>query len=76
MAHLHNYSNNVVTNVIVVSDDDTSDISGVESEAIGIASVNKSLVPILMEETYNGSIEKLCRYWIYLYENVTWCWFY
>ena len=40
-------SNNVVTNVIVVSDDDTSDISGVESKQLALLSVNKSLVPIL-----------------------------
>ena len=41
--------NNVVTNVIVVSNDDTSDNNGVESEGIGVEvlSVNNSLVLIL-----------------------------
>ena len=43
----------MVTNVIVVSDDDTSEVSGVESEAIGIASVKTSHTT---KKTYNGSI--------------------
>ena len=38
MAHFAQLdSNNVVTNVIVVSNDDTSDVNGVEVESIGVA---------------------------------------
>ena len=38
MAHFAQLDeNNVVTNVIVVSNDDTSDNNGVESENIGVA---------------------------------------
>jgi hypothetical protein len=37
MAHFAKLENNIVTQVIVVSNDDTSDSNGVESESIGVA---------------------------------------
>jgi len=44
MAHFAQLdSNNVVTQVIVVSNDDTSDSNGVESESIGVAFCQKLL---------------------------------
>ena len=44
MAHFAQLdSNNVVTQVIVVSNDDTSDVNGVETESIGVAFCQKLL---------------------------------
>ena len=44
MAHFAQLdSNNVVTQVIVVSNDDTSDSNGVETESIGVAFCQKLL---------------------------------
>ena len=66
MAHFAQLDeNNVVVNVIVVSDDDTSDNNGVESESIGIgfcqrllgANTNwKKATNVSIGDSYNASL--------------------
>ena len=59
MAHFAQLDeNNVVTNVIVVSNDDTSDNNGVESEGIGVAFCQQLLGADTNwnQTSYNGNI--------------------
>ena len=59
MAHFAQLDeNNVVTNVIVVSNDDTSDNNGVESEGIGVAFCQQLLGADTnwKQTSYNGNI--------------------
>ena len=59
MAHFAQLDeNNVVTNVIVVSNDDTSDSNGVESESIGVAFCQKLLGAETnwKQTSYNGNM--------------------
>ena len=59
MAHFAQLdSNNVVTNVIVVSNDDTSDSNGVEVESIGVAFCQKLLGAETnwKQTSYNGNM--------------------
>ena len=59
MAHFAQLDeNNVVTQVIVVSNDDTSDANGVESEAIGVAFCQKLLGSTTnwKQTSYNGNM--------------------
>ena len=59
MAHFAQLdSNNVVTQVIVVSNDDTSDANGVETESIGVAFCQKLLGAETnwKQTSYNGNM--------------------
>ena len=59
MAHFAQLDdNNIVTQVIVVSDDDTSDANGVETESIGVAFCQKLLGASTnwKQTSYNGSM--------------------
>jgi len=59
MAHFAQLdSNNVVTQVIVVSNDDTSDANGVETESIGVAFCQKLLGASTnwKQTSYNGNM--------------------
>ena len=59
MAHFAKLdSNNIVTNVIVVGDSDTSDINGIESESIGVAFCQKlfGAETIWKQTSYNGNM--------------------
>ena len=59
MAHFAQLDeNNVVTQVIVVSNDDTSDANGVESESIGVAFCQKLLGADTnwKQTSYNGNM--------------------
>jgi len=59
MAHFAQLdSNNVVTNVIVVSNDDTSDSNGTETESIGVAFCQKLLGADTnwKQTSYNGNM--------------------
>ena len=59
MAHFAQLdSNNVVTQVIVVSNDDTSDSNGVETESIGVAFCQKLLGAETnwKQTSYNGNM--------------------
>ena len=58
MAHFAQLdSNNVVTQVIVVSNDDTSDSNGIETESIGVAFCQKLLGSDTnwKQTSYNGN---------------------
>ena len=59
MAHFAQLDgNNVVTQVIVVDNKDTSDVNGVEKESIGIAFCERLLGGTWKQTSYNGSIRK------------------
>ena len=59
MAHFAQLNEeNIVTQVIVVANQDTADQSGVEDEAIGIAFCNKLLGGNWKQTSYNGRIRK------------------
>ncbi len=58
MAHFAKLENNVVTQVIVVSDKDTADEHGVEKEDIGIAFCSNLLGGTWKQTSYNGRIRK------------------
>ena len=59
MAHFAQIDeNNVVTQVIVVANSDTADVSGVEKEHIGAAFCEKLLGGTWKQTSYNGSIRK------------------
>lgn len=59
MAHFAQLNEeNIVTQVIVVANQDTADQSGVEDESIGIAFCNKLLGGNWKQTSYNGNIRK------------------
>lgn len=59
MAHFAQINaDNIVTQVIVVANQDTSDQSGVENEAIGADFCNKLLGGTWKQTSYNGRIRK------------------
>lgn len=59
MAHFAQIdSNNVVTQVIVVANKDTSDANGVEKEYIGAAFCEKLFGGTWKQTSYNGNIRK------------------
>jgi hypothetical protein len=58
MAHFAQLENNVVTQVIVVSDKDTADEQGVEKEDIGIAFCSNLLGGTWKQTSYNNRIRK------------------
>jgi len=59
MAHFAKLDeNNVVTQVIVVSNSDTSDASGVEKEHIGAAFCEKLFGGTWKQTSYNGNMRK------------------
>ena len=59
MAHFAKLdSNNIVTQVIVVSNEDTSDANGVEKEHIGAAFCERLLGGTWKQTSYNGNIRK------------------
>jgi len=59
MAHFAQLdANNVVTQVIVVSNKDTSDANGVEKEYIGAAFCEKLFGGTWKQTSYNGTIRK------------------
>jgi hypothetical protein len=59
MAHFAQLNEeNLVTQVIVVANQDTADQDGVESEAIGIAFCNNLLGGNWKQTSYNGKIRK------------------
>ena len=59
MAHFAQLDeNNVVTQVIVVDNKDTSDVNGVEKESIGIAFCERLLGGTWKETSYNGNLRK------------------
>jgi hypothetical protein len=59
MAHFAKLDeNNVVTEVIVVSNSDTSDANGVEKESIGIAFCEHLFGGNWLQTSYNGNIRK------------------
>jgi hypothetical protein len=59
MAHFAKIDeNNVVTQVVVVDNKDTSDASGVEKEHIGAAHLEKILGGTWKQTSYNGNMRK------------------
>ena len=58
MAHFAKLENNVVTQVIVVSNQDTADEHGVEKEDIGIAFCSNLLGGTWKQTSYNARIRK------------------
>lgn len=59
MAHFAEIdSNNIVLRVVVVSNNDTSDASGVEKEYIGAAFLESLLGGKWVQTSYNGNIRK------------------
>ena len=59
MAHFAKLDdNNIITQVIVVSDNDCKDQDGNEVEAIGVAFCNKLLGGRWVQTSYNGNIRK------------------
>jgi len=58
MAHFAQLENNIVTKVIVVSNEDTADENGVENEEIGIAFCSNLLGGTWLQTSYNGNIRK------------------
>ena len=59
MAHFAQIdANNVVTQVIVVANKDTSDANGVEKEHIGAAFCERLFGGTWMQTSYNGTIRK------------------
>jgi len=50
--------NNIVTQVVVVDNKDTSDAFGVEKEHIGAAHLEKILGGVWKQTSYNGNIRK------------------
>jgi hypothetical protein len=58
MAHFAQLENNVVTQVIVVSNKDTANEQGVEDENIGIAFCSNLLGGTWKQTSYNGNIRK------------------
>ena len=58
MAHFCKLENNVVKQVIVVSNQDTADEHGVEKEDIGIAFCSNLLGGTWKQTSYNGKIRK------------------
>ena len=59
MAHFAKLNeNNVVTEVVVVSNSDTSDANGVEKESIGIAFCEHLFGGTWLQTSYNGNIRK------------------
>ena len=59
MAHFAQLDeNNVVTQVIVVDNKDTSDVNGVEKESIGIAFCERLLGGTWKQTSYNGNLRK------------------
>jgi hypothetical protein len=58
MAHFAKIENNVVTQVIVVANKDTSDANGVEKEYIGAAFCEKLFGGTWKQTSYNGTIRK------------------
>jgi len=59
MAHFAQLDeNNVVTQVIVVSNADTADANGVEKESIGVAFCEKLLGGTWKQTSYNGNMRK------------------
>ena len=59
MAHFAQLNEeNIVTQVIVVSNQDTSNQDGLEDESIGAAFCNKLLGGIWKKTSYNGNIRK------------------
>jgi hypothetical protein len=58
MAHFAKIENGVVTQVIVVSNEDTADIYGVEKENIGAAFCERLFGGDWKQTSYNGTIRK------------------
>jgi hypothetical protein len=58
MAHFAKLENNIVTQVIVVDDNDTRDASGVEIESIGQAFCTNLLGGEWKQTSYSGKIRK------------------
>ena len=58
MAHFAKIENNLVTQVIVVSNQDTADTQGAEAESIGIAFCERLLGGEWKQTSYNGNIRK------------------
>ena len=59
MAHFAQLdANNVVTQVIVVANKDTSDASGVEKDSIGVAFCERLFGGTWKQTSYNGNIRK------------------
>lgn len=58
MAHFAQIENNIVKQVIVVSNADTLDENGVENEDIGIAFCSNLLGGTWKQTSYNGKIRK------------------
>jgi hypothetical protein len=58
MAHFAKVENDVVTQVIVVSNTDTADAQGIEKEYIGVAFCERLLGGEWKKTSYNGNIRK------------------
>jgi len=58
MAHFAQLENNVVTKVIVVSNEDTADENGIENEEIGIAFCSNLLGGTWKQTSYHAKIRK------------------
>lgn len=58
MAHFARIENNIVTQVVVVDNKDTSDAQGVEKEHIGAAHLEKILGGTWKQTSYNGNFRK------------------
>jgi len=58
MAHFAEIENNTVTQVLVVTNEDTSDTQGVEVESIGVAHCVSLLGGLWKQTSYNGTFRK------------------
>lgn len=58
MAHFAKIENGLITQVIVVSNEDTADIYGVEKESIGAAFCERLFGGDWKQTSYNGTIRK------------------
>ena len=70
MAHFAQLENNIVKQVIVVSNEDTSDENGVENEEIGIAFCSNLLGGTWKQTSYNSKIRKNYAGIGYTYDEV------
>jgi hypothetical protein len=58
MAHFAQIENNIVTQVLVVTNEDTADTQGVEVESVGVAHCVSLLGGLWKQTSYNGTFRK------------------
>ena len=70
MAHFAQLENNIVKQVIVVSNEDTTDENGIENEEIGIAFCSNLLGGTWKQTSYNAKIRKNYAGLGYTYDEI------